>query len=90
MVTWPAEPVVARAYIDQLQRDDAIGGSLLADLNAALDSADARLADGARDRSLTRRLNSLAERIGDDGNAMTVKRKAALTETLTGIAARLP
>ena len=90
MVTWPAEPVVARAYIDQLQRDDAIGGSLLADLNAALDSADARLADGARDRSLTRRLNSLAERVGDDGNAATVKRKSALAETLTGIAARLP
>jgi hypothetical protein len=88
-VTWPAEPVVARAYIDQLVRSEALSATAVSDLNAALDRSAAQLADGGRDRGLARRLESLASGLGSDGDAMTAKRKAALGETLDGIAARL-
>ncbi len=82
-VTWPAEPVVARAYMDQLARSEALDASLAADLKSALDSADAALAKGAADRGLSSKLKSLARKLGDD------KRQAALGETLNGIAAKL-
>ena len=88
-VTWPDEPVVARAYMDQLGRSDALPAAVVADLNAALDSADTVLADGGRNRALGRELDSLASRIDDSGDAITRKRKAALSNTLEGIAARL-
>jgi len=39
-VTWPASPVVARAYIDQLKRDDALSDSMAAELAAALGQAE--------------------------------------------------
>ena len=49
-VTWPAEPVVARAYIDQLERSEALSASTVADLNAALDRSASQLEDGAQRR----------------------------------------
>jgi len=88
-VTWPAVPVVARAYIDQLNRDDALSDSQNASLGAALDRADSRLDAGGSDAELAASLESLAAGLGDDGNAATMKRKAALGETLGGIAASL-
>jgi len=89
-VTWPAEPVVARAYIDQLQRSDTLSTSVVADLTAALDRSASRLADGARDEELATRLESLAADLYDDsGDTITNKRRAALSETLDGIARRL-
>ncbi len=89
-VTWPAEPVVARAYIDQLKRSEALSESSMSDLNAALDQAASRLGDGGRDRNLAVRLESLSANLAaDDGDAMTIKRRTALAETLDGIAARL-
>jgi len=88
-VTWPAVPVVARAYIDQLNRADALSDSQNADLGAALDRADSRLDAGGSDAELAASLESLAADLGDDGNAATTKRKAALSETLGGIAASL-
>ena len=88
-VTWPDEPVVARAYMDQLGRSNALSAAMVADLNAALDRADAALQDGGRNRALGRELNSLASRIDDGGDAATKKRKAALGNSLEGIAARL-
>jgi hypothetical protein len=44
----------------------------------------------SRDRKLAKELKSLAADLEDDtGDAMTKKRRAALAETLNGIAARL-
>jgi hypothetical protein len=37
-VTWPSEPVVARAYLDQLLRADAIPDSLSTDISEAVES----------------------------------------------------
>jgi uncharacterized protein (DUF305 family) len=88
-VTWPAVPVVARAYIDQLNRADALSDSQNADLSAALDRADSRLEAGRSDAELAASIEALAANLGGDGNAATMKRKAALGETLGGIAASL-
>lgn len=82
-VTWPAEPVVARAYMDQLAREDALFAASMTDLKAALDKADAALETGGSDRAVASKLKSLAGKLGDG------KRQAALSETLNGIAARL-
>jgi len=88
-VTWPAEPVVAHAYLDQLRRADAIPASLTADVTAVLEQV-ARLDKGKRNRRLAARLDRLAEAVQDgDGDAMASARKASLAKTLGGIAARL-
>ncbi|MCH7829794.1 MAG: DUF305 domain-containing protein [Proteobacteria bacterium] len=85
-ITWPADPVVARAYIDQLVRDDALSGSLVAELAAALEQAES----GARDKRLARELKSLAKALKKEGgDGVTAKRRAGLAETLRGIAAGL-
>jgi hypothetical protein len=89
-VTWPAEPVVARAYLDQLARDGALDPQYIIDLSQTLDRADERLGTGTRDRGLAKALERHAKRLGEDGGStITVKRRAWLGETLDGIAARL-
>jgi uncharacterized protein (DUF305 family) len=88
-VTWPAVPVVARAYIDQLNRESALSDSMNADLSGALDRADSRLEAGDSDAELATQLASLAANLGEGGSAATAKRKAALGEALEGIAASL-
>ena len=88
-VTWPAVPVVARAYIDQLNRSDALTGEQNAGLASMLDRADELLASGSRDRGVSRELQALAQGLGDGGDAQTRKRKAALSDTLDGIARKL-
>ncbi|MGB5257504.1 MAG: hypothetical protein WBN44_09655, partial [Woeseiaceae bacterium] len=89
-VTWPDEPVIARAYLDQLARSNAVSAAFVDDLNAALDDSSAKLADGARDRNLAGRLKSLAAAVKKgDGDAATQSRRAALAGTLSGIAANL-
>ncbi len=89
-VTWPAEPVVARAYLDQLVRGDVLPASAVAELSAALDRADVQLDSGARDRRLAARLETLAAGLPRDGGGTVFqKRRAGLAATLDGIAARL-
>jgi uncharacterized protein (DUF305 family) len=89
-VSWPAEPVVARAYIDQLQRSDAMSRAFVNDVNAALDRSASRLENGGRDEKLAAELESLAAVLDDEsGDAITNKRRNALAETLRGIAERL-
>jgi len=89
-VTWPAKPVVARAYIDQLERSESLSAATVSDLNAALDASSSLLMDSASDAELAARLESLAAGLdGDSGDAITMKRQAALAETLGGIAAKL-
>ncbi|MFT5502259.1 MAG: hypothetical protein ACI88G_002403, partial [Woeseiaceae bacterium] len=86
-VTWPAVPVVARAYIDQLNRSDALSDMANADLSAALDRADSRLESGDRDAELAKNLEMLSMSLNEiGGNAAESKRRMALAETLGGIA----
>ena len=86
---WPADPVVARAYLDQLERANELQASFVADLDAALNGSASALQEGARDEELAARLESLAATLetGDDG--ITTRQQAALAEALSGIATRL-
>jgi hypothetical protein len=89
-VTWPAEPVVARAYLDQLARDDALDIEFIDGLSQFLDQAGERLAAGKRDKELAGKLARLADRLGGkSGSAIIAKRRAGLAQTLGGIAERL-
>jgi len=89
-VVWPAEPVVARAYLDQLERGEALSEPVVAELAAALERSASQLESGARDEDLAAGLESLAAVLAEgDGDAIAKKRQAALAETLGGIAARL-
>ncbi len=89
-VRWPAEPVVANAYLEQLERGGSLPTPVVADLKMALDRSDSRLKNGKRDAALAENLDMLSmglEVIGGDTVAM--KRRAGLSETLAGIADRL-
>jgi hypothetical protein len=89
-VTWPAEPVVARAYLDQLERSGSLPASTAAELTDALNHVAARLVSGARDGRLADKLESLAAALdGGGGDGVTTKRRTGLAGTLSGIAARL-
>jgi uncharacterized protein (DUF305 family) len=90
-VTWPAEPVVARAYLDQLARDNALDDATRVDVSLVLDSAGERLGSGTRDRGLAKDLERFAKRLGKNAGdtTTTARRYAGLAETLEGIAARL-
>jgi uncharacterized protein (DUF305 family) len=89
-VDWPAEPVVARAYLDQLERDEELPTALVADLVAALERSASQLEDGARDRRLASKLKSLAGDLEEDlGDSFTKRRRAELAKTLRGIAVSL-
>jgi uncharacterized protein (DUF305 family) len=89
-VAWPHDPVIARAFIDQLQRGRAISAGTVAELEQALTQAGTRLTGRRRDRQLATRLETLAGQItitADD--AASQKRAESLRNTLRGIAGRL-
>ena len=89
-IDWPAEPVVALAYLDQLQRSNGLSASLTADIVTAMEQSTGALADSSRDRRLASRLNSLAGDVIDESdNVIGSAQRAALAETLNGIAAQL-
>ncbi|MDX1480528.1 MAG: hypothetical protein R3315_02570, partial [Woeseiaceae bacterium] len=88
-VTWPAEPVVAKAYVDQFERSGALPSATIADLRDALGRAQSRLEDGAADARLAVRLERLAAGLGSGGDDITQKRRDGLSATLGGIASRL-
>lgn len=90
IVEWPAVPVVARAYMDQLQREDRITTNQASELGDALQRAEALLAgENGNRRSTVRALNNLADDFSDvagDYTGISGVRYAALAETLEGIA----
>ena len=89
-VTWPAHPVVALAYVDQLARAQALSPAVLSDLNATLGQARTRVQANRRDPALAARVAALAANVTASGSdSGTTRRAAALRETLTGIAAKL-
>ncbi len=89
-VQWPAEPVVARAYLDQLERGGDLSESLGAQLTAVLDRSEAQLEDGGSDEDLAAGLDTLAATLNDNrGDDLAGSRQALLSQTLRGIAARL-
>ena len=91
MFRWPAEPVVARAYLDQIKRRGSLSAAG-ADLEAVLDLAAAALGRGVTDDALATQLESLAAtmRTGDGAEAGgAAAGYPGLADTLVGIANRL-
>lgn len=91
-VTWPAEPVIARAYLDQLVRSNVISSTQASDLTTALDRADESLAAGAENSSIAAQLASQAAAfagMGAERSGTTRERYLALAQTVEGIAVRL-
>ena len=69
-VTWPATPVVARAYLDQLVRSKGIAPARAAAVGSALDRADKL--HSAKDRGaaeLAGELDAMAAQLAGDGGA---------------------
>ncbi len=86
-LTWPAEPAVAQAYVDQLARSAALDADIAAALTNALESADKRLRKWRkRDEALADELASLTTGLtGDSGSPQSEH----LVQLLGQIAARL-
>jgi hypothetical protein len=79
--------VVARAYIDQLQRSNALSEALLADLEAAFDRFAVQGENRARDRKLASDLKSLAKAVENSGGAAGASRsRSGLADTLRSMA----
>jgi len=77
-IRWPDQPVIARAYIDQLQRSGDLSDALAAEIGRALDANNAR--------ELNRLARALTAGIAED-DPIAATRTRRLAETLAGIAA---
>ncbi len=86
-VAWPAEPVVARAYMDQLRRGGLLDTALDQRLGAVLAQAQAPLDARAKMRPLASELRSLAGQV--TAGTTDPKRRAALADVLSAMAQRL-
>jgi len=86
-VQWPAEPVVARAYMDQMRRAGMLDQGLDRRLGAALSQADLVLKSAATNPALAKQLKSLAvEARASGADAM---RRARLADVLDAIEKRV-
>ena len=92
-IDWPARPLVARVYLDQLGRSDAIAAERRVALSDLLDRTDQMLADGSRtDAAIAEQLDTAAaalERDSAGASGRNQKRLRSLAETLTSLAERL-
>jgi len=91
-VVWPSVPVVARAYLDQLQRSEDVSAQQVQNLSSVLDSAERSLRASSNDSATASQLDDMAESYsgmaaGERG--VTRRRLLALADTLEGIAADL-
>ncbi len=66
-ISWPASPVVARAYLDQLTRSGSLSEQRIASLNAVLRSADKALGNSGRSNGrVAQQLQGLAADLEND------------------------
>ena len=90
---WPAEPVIAKAYLDQLVRGNGIDAVQADALTAVLDRAAVALDDGQpANPSIATELERLSTSLTpplDAPRDITRQRLLALTDTLTALADRL-
>jgi hypothetical protein len=81
---------VARAYVDQLERERALSASMIRELRTALDRSQPSFEQGRRDQASGARLRAMAKDLAGGGRSdATEKRVAALRQVLTGIADKL-
>ena len=88
-MSWPASPIVARVYIDQLLKDNAINANTATRVIELVKDAELAIASGG-DKKLSRKI--MAMKIlatGKNSNNTNRKRLKALRRTLQGIANEL-
>lgn len=91
-IDWPAEPVVARAYLDQLRRDDMLDSERLSAIESLVEEANAALESGESARASIRELENRAGELTSlarGGEGIVARRLRGLADTLAGIAVRL-
>jgi hypothetical protein len=91
-VVWPATPVVARAYLDQLTRSKAIEPERARAVRTALDRADDARSSRGKSQTAIDQLDGLAAQLDRDAAASAGRdaaRLRSLAATLKGIAAKL-
>ncbi|MEM7764544.1 MAG: DUF305 domain-containing protein [Pseudomonadota bacterium] len=89
-VTWPADPIVARAYITQLSRTNAVDADMLRDLSGLLNAVDEQLQSKTPNRALARQLRQMAKQLQRaDVDGVDRRRTEALSETLGDIVKRI-
>ncbi|MGH9520221.1 MAG: hypothetical protein ACRD2D_11255, partial [Terriglobales bacterium] len=74
--TWPAVYVVARAYLDQLNRDHALAGDRVTALNDAMTQVDG-MAAGADRSAAVAKLDAMAEQLRQDAARVVPERARA-------------
>ncbi|GBL03518.1 DUF305 domain-containing protein [Glaciecola sp. KUL10] len=89
-VTWPAEPVVALAYIDQFKRDNTLSEAQIKDVEDMMNQAQSMIASNETSRKFSRSLTKLAKRLDlESSTDVSVKRLEGLRDSLRSIAKRL-
>jgi hypothetical protein len=92
-LTWPARPVVARAYLDQLNRTKGIAPARATAVAAALKRADSLKTGRERGAAaILKQLEDLAASVEDDAGSAApadAVRLRSLASTMKGIAAKL-
>ena len=89
-VSWPAHPVVALAYLDQLQRSGGLGTESISALRQALTEARSAVDGGRRDAQLASRIDALAAAaIARTSDERDTRRAADLRQVLGEISSRL-
>ncbi|MEM7078738.1 MAG: DUF305 domain-containing protein [Pseudomonadota bacterium] len=87
-IEWPAQPIIAEAYLDQLARDKTIDQEALTSVRTLVTRAAERLTRGAADTDLARALRDAAATIGG-GDKLSERRVDLLNTTLRGLSAQL-
>ena len=88
-VSWPAEPAVALAYVDQLLRDGLLSSEYAASLTTLLERVGSVLDSGSNDADLAGEISRMARAVPTiEATGRAAARRSALVATLQGIAAR--
>ena len=91
-IDWPAHPAVARAYVDQLERNQAIAAARSRALTDALNRADELLESESKDAETARELEAIAAELSSESASASGRdrmRLESLAETVARIAQAL-
>ncbi|MEO1028653.1 MAG: DUF305 domain-containing protein [Pseudomonadota bacterium] len=85
-VTWPADPVIGMALMDQLVRDGEVQRPLRTNINRALKQAQDAMTADRKNKRLADRLENLSAQLGSGDSAATQNRKLMLANLLAELA----
>lgn len=85
-VSWPADPVVGMAYVDQLVRDGELKRPLRTNISRALERAKSRMEADRKDSGLANRLERLSAQLEGGETAAAKNRKLQLANLMAELA----